>query len=271
MSGVIAPDTGLELFDLSHPWGYNTPMTPGYDDIKIARMTSHAKFGVLTQKFTTIMHASTHLNAPLHLIPGARGVGDIPLDVLFGNGVVLNIPKTQWELVTAEDLASSTPAVREGDLVIINTGWHRNFSDSQEYFGRSPGLAPEAAQWLIERRVSLVGMDTAAIDHPLATSLGEHRNGPQMKHLASWYRQETGRDPKVDFPDWNPAHRMLLEADIPTVENVGGDVALVSGRRVTLHACPWDWPEGDACVIRLAAIVDPGGSYRIETGVEAGS
>ena len=50
------------------------------------------------------------------------------------------------------------------------------------------------------------------------------------------------------------------------IENVGGDINEVSGKRVTVHAMPWKWPEGDACVIRLMAITDPSGDYRVESG-----
>jgi len=40
----------------------------------------------------------------------------------------------------------------------------------------------------------------------------------------------------------------------------------VSGRRCTFQGFPWKWHEGDACVIRLVAIFDPSGNYRIESG-----
>ena len=87
-----------------------------------------------------------------------------------------------------------------------------------------------------------------------------------MKRLPKKYTDATGRDPKIDFPIWNGAHKLLLQAGIPTVENVGGDVAQLTGSRALIHAYPWRWPEGDACVIRLVGILDPTSDYRIETG-----
>jgi kynurenine formamidase len=70
-----------------------------------------------------------------------------------------------------------------------------------------------------------------------------------------------------DFPDWNPAHRLLAKAGIPTIENVGGDVDRVSRTRCAFHALPWYWPQGDACLVRLVAILDPSGDYRVESGL----
>ena len=46
----------------------------------------------------------------------------------------------------------------------------------------------------------------------------------------------------------------------------GGDLDEVSGKRCTLQGFPWRWYEGDACVIRLVAMLDRSGEYRLETG-----
>jgi kynurenine formamidase len=160
----------------------------------------------------------------------------------------------------------ATPKVEAEDIVIIITGWHRKYSDSKEYFGYAPGLSLEAAKWLAAKGVKLVGIDNAHVDHPLATSMGPHRNGPQIKYLLPEYKKATGRDAIADFPDWNPANRCLLEKGIPTIVNVGGDVDDVAGKRCTFQAYPWQWMEGEACIVRLAAMLDPSGSYRIESG-----
>jgi kynurenine formamidase len=266
MAAVVDPVSGLELYELSHPWGYYTPIMPGYEDIKLERVSHHARHGAMAQRFSTVMHTSTHLNAPIHLVQRAATVGNLPLDRFFGTGVVVSMPKQKWELVKADDLAAAKPAVRDGDIVLIVTGWHRHYSDSIRYFGHAPGLSKEAAEWLVARNAKLVGIDTGTIDHPLATSLGPHRNGPQIRFLLPEYRKATGRNAIDDFPDWNPAHRTLLQAGIPTIENVGGDVAEALGKRCTFHAYPWRWTEGDACVIRLVAMVDRGSAYRIEPG-----
>ena len=266
MAAVVDPVSGLEFYELSHPWGYYTPIMPGYEDIKLERVSHHARHGAMAQRFSTVMHTSTHLNAPIHLVQRATAVGNLPLDRFFGTGVVLSVPKQKWELIGVDDLAAAKPEIRSGDIVLIVTGWHRHYSDSIRYFGHAPGLAKEAAEWLVARNAKLVGTDTATIDHPLATSLGPHRNGPQIRFLLPEYRQATGRNAIDDFPEWNPAHRTLLQAGVPTIENVGGDVAEVVGTRCTFHAYPWKWTEGDACVIRLVAMRDRRGTCRIEAG-----
>jgi kynurenine formamidase len=261
---VVDPVSGLRLYELSHPWGHGAPAHPGFEDVQIRRQANHAEHGVTSQRIRTVMHTGTHLNAPHHLIQRAAGIGELPLERFFGPGVVVDCPKGRWELVTVSDLTAAT--ILTGDIVIVVTGWHRHYADSQHYFAHAPGLDTSAANWLIERGVRLVGIDTANVDHPLATSLAAHRGGPTAKYLPARYRELTGRDPKDDFPEWNPAHRALLAAGVPTIENVGGDVDALLGRRVTFQALPWRWPGGDACPIRLVAITDPTGDYRLEPG-----
>jgi kynurenine formamidase len=265
---VTEPATGLVFLELSHEWGAHTPVFPGYRDILVQRVSTHAMHGVLSQRFVTVMHHGTHVNAPLHLVQGGAGVGELPLELFFGTGVVLPVPKGEWEYIEPADLEAAGPEVGEGDIVLINTGWHHGYADDMEYFGHGPGLSEAAARWLIDRRVKMVGIDTATVDHPLATGLAQrHRSvGPLIVELPRQYRARTGRQPVEDFPDWNPAHRALLRAGIPTIENVGAEVDSVSGMRCAFQAYPWHWPEGDACVVRLVAILDPGGEYRLESG-----
>ena len=50
------------------------------------------------------------------------------------------------------------------------------------------------------------------------------------------------------------------------IENVGGDLDKVTGKRCTFAYFPSNWDRGDGCIVRLVAIVDPKGSYRIEKG-----
>ena len=128
-----------------------TPIFPGYEEIKFERITYHAKHGVMTHKFITIFHTSTHVNAPIHLIPRRAGGRRLPLDRFFGTGVVLSIPKGKWELIEPEDLEKATPEIQRDDIVLINTGWHRKYSDSKDISAMPRALSKHAAEWLVKR------------------------------------------------------------------------------------------------------------------------
>jgi len=69
-----------------------------------------------------------------------------------------------------------------------------------------------------------------------------------------------------DFPDWEPCHNAVLRHNIVGFENIGGDIDEVTGKRVTIAGFPWRWVGGDGCIVRLVAILDPKGTFRIEQG-----
>src|SRR5262245_66478802 len=125
MPAVKDPESGLEFYELSHRWGMYTPIHPGYEEIRLERITHHAKQGVMTHKITTIFHTSTHVNAPIHLLPGKQAVGELALDRFFGTGVVLSFPTGKWELIEPQDMAKAEPKVEDDAIVLSNAGWHK--------------------------------------------------------------------------------------------------------------------------------------------------
>ena len=63
---------GLEFYNLSHRFGYQSPNWPYFEDVKIERIHYMAKSGVLSQRITTSMHNTTHIDAPGHVVAGDR-------------------------------------------------------------------------------------------------------------------------------------------------------------------------------------------------------
>ncbi len=231
---------GLEFYNLSHRFGYQSPNWPYFEDVKIERIHYMAKSGVLSQRITTSMHNTTHIDAPAHVVQGLPFIDEVPLPHFFGSGIVVSIPKKKWEPITYDDLEKAAgKIVRPRDVVIVNTGWHHQYEDSEDYFCRSPGFVSSAGEWFVEKKVKVIGHDTQANDHPLATAIGPQRNGPLHPHLAEEYREWSGgRDWKDDFPEWEPVHRILFNNGILGIENVGGDLDKVTGRRCTFALLP---------------------------------
>lgn len=246
----------MRLVDLSHPFGDKCPLWPYFEDVKIERVHYHAKSGVLSQKVTTVMHCTTHADSPAHVVEGLAYTHEIPLEKYFGTAVVVDIPKKQWELITPEDLEKATPKIEKDDIVIIHTGWHRYWGDSRQYFANSPGLGRAAGEWLVERGVKAVGVDQQALDHPFHTAIGPHGPGPLLPDSMAEYRKLTGREVSQDFPEWEPCHNILMKNGIVGWENVGGDIEMVVGKRVTVAGFPIRWYMGDGSIVRLVAFID---------------
>lgn len=251
----------LKFYDLTHPLiPGKVPMWPGSPDFIVERGVYHARNGVLTQTYHIHMHFGTHADSPIHVLPGLEYTGDLPLEKFYGTGVVVRIEKKKWEKIMPEDLEKATPKIEKGDIVIINSGMHKKYGDNPDYFFYTPGLYREAAEWFVAKGVKAVGVDQQAMDHPLGTVIGKHGiPGPvhgkgARLDIVEEYERETGRKVEEDFPEWEPCHKILLSNGIMCFENVGGDLDLVTGKRLTICGFPLRLAYGDASMIRLVAI-----------------
>lgn len=260
------PTDGLQFYSLSHRWGHGMPQWPSRANLNVIVQEFHAKDGILVQRFEGIMHRGTHMDAAIHTTENTATMTGYDLWRFFGTGVAVSVPKGKWGVIMPEDLEKAEPRIQKNDIVMINTGSHRLWGDNADYFAYSPGLYKESAEWLVERQVKLVGVDVQALDHPLGTFLGPHGPGPAQPHLNAEYKAITGRDIIEDFPYWEPAHRTLMTNGIPGIENIGGELAKITGRRCTFFAFPWRWPEGEGCGLRVVAVIDPEQKFRFETG-----
>jgi kynurenine formamidase len=259
-------NAGLRFYDLSVEWGHGMPEWPSSTGIRVNPKLFHAKDGVAVAEMDAIMHRGTHMDAPVHVTETLPPITSYELWRFFGTGVAVSIPKGRWEVITAADLEQARPKIGPHDIVMINTGSHRLYGDNDDYYAYSPGLYDEAAQWLVDRQVKLVGVDVQALDHPLGTKLIAHGPGPSHPHLMAEYREMTGREAMDDFPLWEPAHKIMMSHGIPGIESVGGELDKVTGQRCTFMAFPWRWSEGDGSGVRVVAVLDPDGSFRIERG-----
>lgn len=257
----------LQIYDLSWSYHQHMPEWPSSPSVNVTVNKFHAKDGVYEVKWEGIMHRSTHMDAPIHVTENTPGISDYPLWRLCGTGVVVSIPKGKWGLITPEDLENARPEIKEGDIVVINTGQHHLWGDSDEYFAYGCGIQGPGAQWLADRKVKLVGYGCQANDHPMATKLVDHGIGPSHPHLIEEYKEEYGRHPKEDFPDWEPGHKTLMVKNgVPGVESVGGQIDEVTGKRCFFIVLPWRWPGGDGSIVRFLAVTDPDQDFRFETG-----
>lgn len=106
---------------------------------------------------------------------GATRCGIENLQHLVTRGLFLDIPALDQrehlnaqEQITVAQLQAALDrhqkSIQSGDAVIIRTGWTAVYSNDPDlYWSGEPGLSPEAAQWLADQDVSLVGCDNSAI------------------------------------------------------------------------------------------------------------
>jgi arylformamidase len=105
-------------------------------------------------------HTGTHVDAPLHFLPGGVGVDRLPLDALIGPALVLDLTHVEDD-VSAADLDFPAGAER----LLLKTPNSRLWA-RDEFESEHVTLAPDAARLLVERGVRLVGVDYLSVGSP---------------------------------------------------------------------------------------------------------
>jgi kynurenine formamidase len=184
------PSGKTRVIDLSY--AINDKLVPWPGDAKWFEAKVNATVeqnGYFTRSFWMLEHYGTHLDAPVHFPPGKMTVDEIPARRLFGPAVVLDVRvdsvKDADYLVTAarvEEWEKRHGRIPEGAIVLLRTGWASRWPDVQRYRNQDaqarmhfPGYSLEAANLLVERKVSGLGCDTLSIDYGASEDFAVHR------------------------------------------------------------------------------------------------
>jgi kynurenine formamidase len=210
------PAAPARLVDLTHPFDADTiywPTEEGFVHERGFEGTTEGGWWYAAHRFRSAEHGGTHLDAPIHFGAGRPSADEIPLERLVARGVVVDVTAAcaadPDHLVGVADLAAFEAAhgpIAPDTTVLLRTGFGARWPERARYLGTArrgpeavaelhfPGLHPDAATWLVARRIAAVGIDTASIDH-----------GPSRDFLA---------------------HRVLAAAEVPVFENLASLDAL---------------------------------------------
>jgi arylformamidase len=116
-------------------------------------------------------HTGTHIDAPIHFVPGAPALEAVPLDALVGPGLV----------VDAGDVPAITPAVLERlnlpaglERVLFKTR-NSGFVEDRRFHEDYTYIDHDAAGWLVARGLRLVGIDYLSVERFDAAEPLTHR------------------------------------------------------------------------------------------------
>lgn len=202
-----------KLVDLTHSFDEQTIYWPTESGFILERGNNGITdkgYYYAANRFHAAEHGGTHIDAPIHFHDQRQTVDQIELRRLVGEAVVVDVSA---KCAADPDYQISVTDLREWEerhgrhlvdvIVLIRTGWSKRWPDRKSYLGTDirgpeavallhfPGLAPEAAQWLVDHRApKAVGIDTASIDHGQSTHFETHRtlcehNVPAFENVAN--------------------------------------------------------------------------------------
>ncbi len=108
-------------------------------------------------------HSGTHMDAPVHFLPGGSTMDEHDLNRLIGPAQVIDLaPAQPKQLFGVEDLKPFESKVTPGCRLLLKTDWYKTFGTPQ-YRDELPRISRELAHWLVEREVALVGVEAPSV------------------------------------------------------------------------------------------------------------
>jgi len=218
----MTTDARSEWLDLTRPFDGSAEHSLALEDPRIETLGDVEADGANVQRVTFPTHSGTHVDAPLHVVPGGSTIDETPLSRLLSEGVVLGVDAEEARPVDAVDLRG-LDELRDGDAVLLSFGWAEHAGTNR--YHRYPWLSIDLADRLVERDVALLGTDTLSPDEPRGL--------------------RGGGDPY-------PVHRRLLGTGAPIVENLA-DISGLVGERVQVVCLPLRLRGGDGAPARVLA------------------
>lgn len=165
-------------------------------------------------------HTGTHMDAPSHFVTGFSSIDQIPVNRLVSRSTLVKVAKASDELISASEIEASKAKILEGNSVVFSTSWEKEV-DKDYYFSHSPGLSEDAAEYLINKKVNAVCIDSPSIDR--------------------------GSDSNF------PVHKLLLSKEILIVENLC-NLGKIDNQNFTLIMTPLKLSGASGSPIRAIAI-----------------
>jgi arylformamidase len=254
----------MKLIDLTIPLGIGTPPWPTYEPLQVKYFKRLAPNGANGQLLTHSNHLGTHLDGEIHFFTAGKDIAQLELnDFLVGPGVVADLSDAtgDYQIYTAA-MIEERVEVREGDILIIHTGYHhfgwdQPYADEIRYMVQHPGPDREFAEWAKEKKIKWIGVDCGSADHPMNTIIRDWMPR-QAAEADKLFQEMYGATLAERFtPDkYQLMHLEMFPHHIIHAECLGGDIDLLANRRATIGFFPWRFVDGESCIGRCVAMVD---------------
>lgn len=150
------------IYDVSVPISSAIPVWPSDPPVKLTedkKLSEDRSYRIRVTSIEMGSHTGTHIDAPCHFVEGGKTLHEIPLDCLVGTASVIHIPGVPSIHRRHLESLDWTGVER----VLFKTDNSQRWQDNR-FHEDFVYLEPDAAEFLVERGLRLVGIDYLSID-----------------------------------------------------------------------------------------------------------
>jgi arylformamidase len=153
----------MKIIDLSYTISPDIPVYAGTEPPTFFTACTIEGIGFLEKKITFYSHTGTHMDAPAHIIPGAKTLDQMPPDRFAGRGAVVEVAGNDGPTIDLELLKPHQGRIEGCEFLLFRTGW-ADLWGKEDYLSGYPVLSREAATWLAGFPLKGIGADTISAD-----------------------------------------------------------------------------------------------------------
>lgn len=156
----------MDHLDLTLTISKSIPNFPGSPSPQFIPWSTIENEGYNLELLFLSTHTGTHLDAPYHFTKKGEKIHQIPISRLTGEALLIKIKKTKDQEITKKDLLEfeqKNGTITTCSSVIFFTNWQKNLN-KKFYFTNNPGLSKSAANYLVSKKINLIGIDSPSID-----------------------------------------------------------------------------------------------------------
>ena len=147
-------------------WGYNE--LPGLENIippvKIETVATVKENGFFSSKITIASISGTYVESGSHMIEGSKNLDDYGINDFIKPAKIVRLPEQgKKALINSDLLERYAPEINKGDALLIDTGWWKMWN-KPGYVLSCPNYLKNALEWIIEKRISILGVDVPCIE-----------------------------------------------------------------------------------------------------------
>lgn len=136
----------------------------GMRGVEFEQLHTVREHGWNTRTLHLYSHCGTHMDAPLHFAAGDGSIDRIPLEHCFVPAWVIDLAGIEpQELISVAHLGDVAGKVQPGEGLLLKTLWSRHVDEPQLYRDGLPRISRELAQWCVQRRVRLLGVEPPSV------------------------------------------------------------------------------------------------------------
>lgn len=253
----------MKLIDLTIPLGIGTPAWPTYEPLQVKYFKRLTPNGANGQVLTHSNHLGTHLDGEIHFYTPGKDIAALSMDFLVHDGVIADLSDACGDYdVYSSKMIEDRVEVKEGDILIIHTGYHhfgwdQPTADEIRYMVKHPGPDREFAEWCARKKLRWLAVDCGSADHPMNTIIRDW-HPRQAKQARKVFEKKYGRPLEEFFDDskYQLMHIDLFPKGIIHAECIGGDIDLLLNKRAQIGFFPWRFVDGESSIGRCVAFVD---------------